>query len=255
MASEGSVRNKQEIVATVASKLFAAKIDASHVIIEELERVTDKSKRAESVRDLLGSAIDVGIAANITDDALRTNSLAIWVETRLGITTTDANPAWHRARPRNLDEAAREPSADADRNEEACRAALRTLLLTAIGSPLCQPKVEVRQPPCSLAASCAGCTERSRDWNPQHSPHSPHSRDRFAVSLSNPNRKSDPLAWRLERRAQRCDRGVQITLSTKPCSESARHPTIQARRRVRRAPPSEIKAQGSLLLDSWRLSH
>jgi ATP-dependent helicase YprA (DUF1998 family) len=131
MASEGSARNKQEVVAEVASKLFSAAIDPSHVIIEELERVTDKSKRAESVRDALGDAIDNGIPATIADDALRNHPLAIWVETRLGITTTDANPAWHRAQPRTLDEAARELSAEAGRDEATCRAALRTLLLVS----------------------------------------------------------------------------------------------------------------------------
>ncbi|CAE6791912.1 hypothetical protein R69746_04772 [Paraburkholderia aspalathi] len=129
MASEGSVRNKQEVVANVASKLFAASIDPSHVIIEELERVTDKSKRAESVKSALGPAIDAGIAPNITDDALRSHPLAIWTETRLGITTTDANPAWHRAHPRTLDEAASELAAEAGRDADVCKDALRTLLL------------------------------------------------------------------------------------------------------------------------------
>ncbi len=131
MASEGSARNKQEVVAGVASKLFATMVDPSHVIIEELERVTDKSKRAESVKRALGTAIDAGLPSNITDDALRNHPLAIWTETRLGITTTDANPAWHRARPRTLDEAARELAQEAGRGEKACRDALRTLLLVS----------------------------------------------------------------------------------------------------------------------------
>lgn len=131
MASEGTSRNKQEVVAGVASKLFATTVDPSHVIIEELERVTSKSKRAESVRNELGPAIDAGIPSNITDDALRNHPLAIWIETRLGITTTDANPAWHRARPRTLDEAARELAEESGRKEKPCREALRTLLLVS----------------------------------------------------------------------------------------------------------------------------
>jgi Lhr-like helicase len=131
MASEGTARNKQEVVANVASKLFSTAVDPSHVIIEELERVTDKSKRAESVKSALGPAIDAGIPSNITDEALKSHPLAIWTETRLGITTTDANPAWHRARPRTLNEAARELAAEAGRSEQACRDALRTLLLVS----------------------------------------------------------------------------------------------------------------------------
>jgi len=129
MASEGTAWNKQTVVADVASKLFATKIDPSHVIIEELERVTDPSKRAESVASLLGPAIDAGIPPNVTDAELRDHPLAIWTETRLGITTTDANPAWHRARPRTLDEAARELAEEAGRSEHACTEALRSLLL------------------------------------------------------------------------------------------------------------------------------
>jgi Lhr-like helicase len=131
MASEGSARNKQEVVASVASKLFSTTVDPSHVIIEELERVTDESKRAESVKSALGRAIDAGIPSNITDDALRNHPLAIWIETRLGITTTDANPAWHRARPLTLDEAAQELAAESGRSAKICKNALRTLLLTS----------------------------------------------------------------------------------------------------------------------------
>lgn len=131
MASEGTAQNKQEVVANVASKLFSTPVDPSHVIIEELKRVTDKSKRAESVKSALGPAIDAGIPSNITDDALRNHPLAIWTETRLGITTTDANPAWHRARPRTLDEATRELAVEAARDEQACKDALRTLLLVS----------------------------------------------------------------------------------------------------------------------------
>jgi Lhr-like helicase len=131
MASEGTARNKQEVVAGVASKLFATPVDPSHVIIEELERVTDKSRRAESVKSALGPAIDETLPADITDEALRNHPLAIWTETRLGITTTDENPAWHRARPRTLDEAARELAAESGRSEQACKDALRRLLLVS----------------------------------------------------------------------------------------------------------------------------
>ncbi|MCL2779083.1 MAG: DEAD/DEAH box helicase, partial [Polyangiaceae bacterium] len=131
MASEGTAQNKQEVVANVASKLFSTEVDPSYVVIEELERVTDESKCAESVKSALGPAIDVGIRSNITNDELKSHPLAIWTETRLGITTNDANPAWHRARPRTLDEAARELAAEAGRDEQTCKDALRTLLLVS----------------------------------------------------------------------------------------------------------------------------
>lgn len=131
MASEGSARNKQEVVAAVASKMFATSIDASHVVIEELERVTDPSRTADSVGADLGAALDVGIHPQISDEELRHHPVAIWTETRLGITTSEANPAWHRARPRTLAEAAKELGVDAGRPEELCRKALQDLLLTS----------------------------------------------------------------------------------------------------------------------------
>jgi len=131
MTSEGTTKNKQDVVAEVASKLFATKIEPSNVIMEELERVTDSSKRAESVRAGLGPAIDAPIPEDISDAALRVHPLAIWVETRLGITTSDANPAWHRALPRTLDVAAAELSAESGRDTKACDAALRRLLLVS----------------------------------------------------------------------------------------------------------------------------
>ncbi len=63
MASEGSLEDKSRVVAGVASKLFAAPIPESNVIVETLERVTDSNATAESVRPALGPAIDAGIAA------------------------------------------------------------------------------------------------------------------------------------------------------------------------------------------------
>lgn len=129
MASEGTREDKQRVVAGVASKLFAAEIPESNVIIETLERVTDSSQTAESVASALGPAIDRGLPSDITDAALRTHPLVIWVETRLGITRTDQNPAWHRASPRTVSEAGRMLSEESGRDTAACEHALRNLLL------------------------------------------------------------------------------------------------------------------------------
>jgi Lhr-like helicase len=131
MASEGSVEEKNKVVAQVASRLFATRIPESNVVIETLDRVTDPTRRAESVRNLLGPAIDAGLPASVSDAVLRTHPLTIWTETRLGMTTTDANPAWHRARPRTISEAVRQLAEDSGRDEAKCRAALRELLLVS----------------------------------------------------------------------------------------------------------------------------
>jgi hypothetical protein len=131
MASEGSLEDKSRVVARVASKLFAVDIPESNVIVETLERATDAADTAESVRARLGKAIDAGIAATISDADLRKHPLAVWVETRLGVTWSHVDQRWVRARPLTLDEASKALAVDAERSEAKCRDALRALLLHA----------------------------------------------------------------------------------------------------------------------------
>src|SRR5262249_24978640 len=67
MASEGSIEDKNRVVARVASKLFATSIPESNVIVETLERVTDSAQDAGSVVPRLASAIDARVAPAVTD--------------------------------------------------------------------------------------------------------------------------------------------------------------------------------------------
>ena len=129
MASEGSASEKNKVVADVASRLFAAEIPESNVVVETLERVTDPAESANSVKSRLGPAIDDGIQPGISDQDLRRHPLAIWVETRLGVSWSEVDQRWIRARPLTLIEAAQALGADAGRDEGVCREALRALLL------------------------------------------------------------------------------------------------------------------------------
>lgn len=129
MASEGSLEDKNRVVASVASRLFATEIAESNVIVETLDRVTDPTKNYESVKPLLAPAIDQGFREGLPDAQLRTNPLAIWVETRLGIAWSEPDQRWVRARPLSLTEAARQLSEDSGRSEETCTAVLRSILL------------------------------------------------------------------------------------------------------------------------------
>jgi hypothetical protein len=131
MASEGSIQEKSQVVARVASKLFASPISESNVVVETLERITEPTSTADSVRAALGPAIDRGISSNITDTDLRKHPLAIWVETRLGVTFSKSDQRWLRAKPMTVTEAVSALSADSGRPLEACREALRQLLLTS----------------------------------------------------------------------------------------------------------------------------
>ncbi len=131
MASEGSLEDKGRVVARVASKLFSIEIPESNVIVETLERVTDSAQSATSVRHALGPTIDQGIASTISDAKLCTHPLTIWVETRLGVAWSEVDQRWVRARPLTVEEAARALSEDSGRTVDACRSALRTLLLVS----------------------------------------------------------------------------------------------------------------------------
>jgi superfamily II DNA/RNA helicase len=129
MASEGSLEDKSRVVARVASRLFATDIPESNVIVETLERVTEPTENAGSVRSRLGPAIDTGLPTGLSNAELRVHPLAIWVETRLGLTWSDVDQRWVRARPLTVDEASRGLAEDAGRSQDACRSALRSLLL------------------------------------------------------------------------------------------------------------------------------
>ena len=129
MASEGSIEDKGRVVARVASKLFSVSIPESNVIVETLERITDPTASSASVASALGATIDAGIAPTVTNAELSQHPLAVWVETRLGVTFSDVDQRWVRARPRTVTEAVSALAVDSGRSEAACRAALRDLLL------------------------------------------------------------------------------------------------------------------------------
>ena len=129
MASEGSLEDKSRVVARVASKLFATNIPESNVIVETLERITDPSASSDSVTPAIGAVIDAGIPKSITNEALSKHPLSIWVETRLGVTFSEVDQRWVRARPMTVTEAVSALASASGRSEAACRAALRDLLL------------------------------------------------------------------------------------------------------------------------------
>ncbi|MBF0153997.1 MAG: DEAD/DEAH box helicase [Magnetococcales bacterium] len=131
MASEGSLEDKSRVVSGVASKLFSVPISDSNIIVETLERITDPTASAASVKNLLGPAIDRGIRPNISDGELSNHPLAVWVETRLGISFSDIDQRWVRARPMTVSEAVDALAEESGRTIDACRQALRDLLLVS----------------------------------------------------------------------------------------------------------------------------
>ncbi len=131
MASEGSIEDKSRVVAGVVSKLFGSRIAESNVIAETLERITAPTLTADSVRPRLGEAIDAGVPPEASDAWLREHPLAVWVETRLGISFSDDDQRWVRAKPMTVTEAEARLSEESGRPPAACRRALRDLLLVS----------------------------------------------------------------------------------------------------------------------------
>ena len=131
MASEGSVEDKNRVVSGVASKLFGTSIAESNVITETLERITDSTATADSVGPRLGPAIDAGAPAHVPDSTLREHPLAVWVETRLGISFSELDQRWVRAKPKTVSEAVAALAEESDRPEGACREVLRDFLLVS----------------------------------------------------------------------------------------------------------------------------
>ncbi len=131
MTSEGSIEDKSRVVAGVASKLFGSQIPESNVIAETLERITLSTATADSVRPDLGEAIDAGVPPHISDAAFQEHPLAVWVETRLGISFSEVDQRWVRAKPMTVTEAVAKLSEESRRPATACRNALRDLLLVS----------------------------------------------------------------------------------------------------------------------------
>lgn len=129
MASEGSQEKKNGVVAAVAARLFDAQITAADVVTETLERATDPEQTAESVKGKLAAAIADAALEKQSDSALRTNPLAVWVETTLGLDRTDGK--WVRARPLTVREASERLSSDSGAVVENCFSALQRFLLAA----------------------------------------------------------------------------------------------------------------------------
>ncbi|TAL72324.1 MAG: DEAD/DEAH box helicase [Rhodanobacter sp.] len=131
MASGGSEADRNAKVAEVASTLFATAIPSFNIVTEELERATDPAQTAESVRGRLRDVVAKPNLERITDAALTAHPLAIWIETRLGLSRATPAAKWERAKPRTLAVASRQLADEAGCDPADAEAALRQLLLVA----------------------------------------------------------------------------------------------------------------------------
>lgn len=130
MASEGSMVDRNEKVAKVASRLFAVPLGASDVIGETLACITDPEMHARvSERAVLARAVSSPLPKPLTDEDLRVHPLAAWVETNLGITFSEIDQRWVRAKPLTLTQAVARLTEHSGESSGTCARALRDLLL------------------------------------------------------------------------------------------------------------------------------
>lgn len=132
MASEGGEEDRNRIVADVSSRLFGTSISSDAVVTETLRRVTDPHRSADEGLPDLPEAVNQAATGSRYDGKSNTeigqDSLAIWVETRLGLKHVDHKP--QRASPRSLSAASEILAADSGRPQETCEKALRNSLLS-----------------------------------------------------------------------------------------------------------------------------
>ena len=129
MASDMAGESDREKVANVASILFSAEISQNAIVTETLERVTDRvlSPRKFSPGEL-AAAIDGFLSAPHDDKSLTKNPFMVWIELTLGLSADEDGALLKRAKPLDLEKAARELAAASSLEYITCRAHLEQAL-------------------------------------------------------------------------------------------------------------------------------
>ncbi|MGH7009418.1 MAG: DEAD/DEAH box helicase, partial [Caulobacteraceae bacterium] len=124
MAS-GDVAESAHEVAAVASRLFGAQIGPDGVITESLKRATDEALKPAALTAALTASLDSTAADKLTDEALRTDPLAVWIEMQIGL---DDRQALRRRSPMTLTMAANQLAAQTGRDIGLCREPIAAFL-------------------------------------------------------------------------------------------------------------------------------
>lgn len=93
MSSGGSVKNKQQVVANVTSRIFGVEISPDHVVGETLRRVTpaiDFTNDNAALTQLKAAVKDSKALDNLSYEDFVTSPLASWIETKFGLEVEDS---------------------------------------------------------------------------------------------------------------------------------------------------------------------
>lgn len=127
MASEGSQSVRNSIVAEIASKLFGSEVKATNIITETLQRQTPGEQIP--AKPLLAKSLSGGVPTSPTFKEMREHPISSWIELQLGLTKEDGR--WVRAKPQNIDWAAKRLADDSGETIEICKNYLKDFLITA----------------------------------------------------------------------------------------------------------------------------
>ena len=131
MSSEGSTEDQSAAVATIASRLFGAVVDPRNVVSETIRPVTDRDSGVDGTD--LRAAIEQGVPASPTHEALAIHPVAAWVERNLGLDELDGRIV-RIPRPLTILEASELLARQSSVDEEQCRDYLANFLLMAHAS-------------------------------------------------------------------------------------------------------------------------
>lgn len=130
MSSTGTLADRNQTVATVASTLFGTKVSSDAVIGETLERVTNPSLAIPAIRAKLADVLRTRSFSWADFSTFRDDPLAIWVELSLGL-DLPSEGGYVRARPMTLREAGERLATDAECDEALARQGLQAFLIAA----------------------------------------------------------------------------------------------------------------------------
>ena len=131
IASEGTAKDRNEVVAKIASRLFGDTVKSESVVAETLKPVTDDAVPMNS--DSLRWAIKAGVPSQPTHDTLSEHPIAAWVERNLGLQEQDGTLV-RITRPLTVEEASSELADASGLKVNECRSYLAQLLLAAYHS-------------------------------------------------------------------------------------------------------------------------
>lgn len=126
MVSDDASTDPAASVAVVASRLFGTQITSDGVIGESLERATNPAININSLGDRLASAVTDEIPESLSDTALRSHPLAVWIELEIGL--DDAQRLTRRA-PTTLSAAGQKLAALTGCDAARCQSQLRSMLI------------------------------------------------------------------------------------------------------------------------------